>query len=223
VLGIAAALALQATGNLYAAKRWLGLRPGIFRNVTAGPGLTCDEEEKAVAGKHLAVYYSGWIDRQSATGERGLMFDTTKLSQTFNFLLGSGMVIQGWERGLPGLCKGTRVTLVVPPELAYGSRGYSFYHIPSPRDIPADATLRFDVEIVNVSSTPFPGPDMFSQIDLNLNGEITQDELEAFFERHGKEVPDDFLASEDENKDGAIQWEEFSGPKRHRPPPKVEL
>ena len=73
---------------------------------------------------------------------KGKLFDRTT-SSTFNFEIGAGYVIQGWDEGLIGLCKGAKAILIIPPELGYGDRGAG-------GAIPGGATLRFDVEVVDI-------------------------------------------------------------------------
>ena len=97
---------------------------------------------EATAGRTVSVDYTGWLYSQSAAGNRGRQFDTSRGRQPISFALGTGRVIAGWDQGLQGMKVGGQRTLVIPPSLAYGSQGNP--------DIPANATLVFDVELVEV-------------------------------------------------------------------------
>ncbi|XP_014675049.1 PREDICTED: peptidyl-prolyl cis-trans isomerase FKBP2-like isoform X2 [Priapulus caudatus] len=77
--------------------------------------------------------------------ENGQVFDTSRREGRgpFTFVLGQKQVIPGWEKGVVGMCVGEIRKLIIPPELAYGSKGV-------PPQIPGDATLLFQVELVAV-------------------------------------------------------------------------
>ena len=69
------------------------------------------------------MHYTGSIDESSATGDKGSKFDSSRdRGSTFDFRLGGGQVIRGWDEGLIGLCKGAKATLIIPPEMGYGAR-----------------------------------------------------------------------------------------------------
>ena len=97
--------------------------------------------DEAVAGRRLSVNYTGWLYDASRPENKGQQFDS---GQNFQFTLGSGQVIAGWDQGFTGMREGGLRRLVIPPELAYGSSGAGGV-------IPPNATLVFDVELVNVS------------------------------------------------------------------------
>lgn len=89
----------------------------------------------AEAGRFVEVHYTGWL-------ANGFQFDTSRDgNQPFEFRLGQDSVIQGWEEGLLGMKVGGKRRLVIPSKLGYGSRG-------SYPDIPPDAVLVFDVELL---------------------------------------------------------------------------
>ncbi|MBC9797377.1 peptidylprolyl isomerase [Sinomicrobium weinanense] len=93
--------------------------------------------DKAVKGKTVSVHYEGMLTD-------GSVFDSSyKRNQPIDFQLGVGQVIPGWEEGIGLLNTGGKARLVIPPQLAYGSRGAGGV-------IPPNATLVFDVELVNV-------------------------------------------------------------------------
>jgi FKBP-type peptidyl-prolyl cis-trans isomerase FkpA len=90
----------------------------------------------AEIGRMVEVHYTGWL----ADGTR---FDSSyERNQTYDFVLGTGAVIAGWEEGIAGMRAGGRRRLVIPPSLAYGRDGYGV--------IPPYATLVFDTELVAV-------------------------------------------------------------------------
>lgn len=96
----------------------------------------------AVAGKTLTVNYTGWFYGESRPDKKGPVFDTSIGGDPFEFTLGVGEVIEGWDRGALGMKVGGLRQLVVPPSLAYGS----FRSGP----IPPNATLVFEIELLDV-------------------------------------------------------------------------
>jgi FKBP-type peptidyl-prolyl cis-trans isomerase FkpA len=99
--------------------------------------------KEAVAGKTVDVNYTGWLHEPKAPRQRGKQFDSSVGRGPFSFPLGAGRVIRGWDEGVAGMKVGGKRTLVIPPELAYGSRGAGGV-------IPPNATLVFDVELLDV-------------------------------------------------------------------------
>lgn len=92
---------------------------------------------EAGPGKKVTVDYTGWLSN-------GQKFDSSKdRGQPFSFNLGSHQVIQGWDQGVAGMKVGGIRRLTIPPALAYGERG-------APGAIPMNASLQFDVELLNV-------------------------------------------------------------------------
>jgi FKBP-type peptidyl-prolyl cis-trans isomerase FkpA len=98
---------------------------------------------EATAGRTLTVNYTGWLYNPSGQDGKGSQFDTSVGKAPFSFPLGRGSVISGWDRGVAGMRVGGVRRLVLPPELAYGPGG-------NPPAIPGNATLVFDVELLNV-------------------------------------------------------------------------
>ena len=99
---------------------------------------------EAVAGKTVAVHYTGWLFDAAATDNKGKKFDSSRdRGDAFRFPLGAGRVIAGWDQGVAGMKVGGQRTLVIPPELGYGARGAG-------GAIPPNATLMFDVELLGV-------------------------------------------------------------------------
>lgn len=180
-------------------------------NVYEGP-TECSPEDTVTAGNNLSMHYTGTIDESSATGEKGLEFDSSRpRGQTFDFKIGQGRVIKGWDEGLIGLCKGAKATLIIPPEMGYGASGAG-------ASIPGGATLNFDVEVVDISDKDPPPPNFFVQIDIDGDSKISKEEIDAYFTAMGREVPEGLWENEDKDQDGFISWDEFSGPKGDTPP-----
>lgn len=99
---------------------------------------------EAVEGNNVSVHYTGWLYDKSAADNKGKKFDSSRdRGQPFEFPLGAGRVIKGWDQGVAGMKVGGQRTLIIPPGLGYGSRGAGGV-------IPPNATLIFDVELLNV-------------------------------------------------------------------------
>ncbi len=91
----------------------------------------------AESGSKVTVHYTGWL-------ENGQKFDSSKDRDTpFQFRLGAGEVISGWDEGVAGMQTGGQRKLTIPSQLAYGSRGAGGV-------IPPNATLIFEVELLAV-------------------------------------------------------------------------
>jgi FKBP-type peptidyl-prolyl cis-trans isomerase FkpA len=95
-------------------------------------------------GKGLSVNYTGWLYDPSRPDLKGRMFDTSKDRGPFNFVLGAGQVIPGWDQGFDGMKIGGRRRLIIPPNLAYGVDGAGN------GIIPPNATLVFEMELLDV-------------------------------------------------------------------------
>jgi FKBP-type peptidyl-prolyl cis-trans isomerase len=104
----------------------------VYWDLTTGQGVV------AAKGSKVKVHYTGWLL------EEGTKFDSSyDRKQPLEFTLGAGQVIKGWELGVAGMKAGGKRQLRIPPELAYGWRG-------QPPDIPRNAYLIFDVELLDV-------------------------------------------------------------------------
>jgi len=95
------------------------------------------EGDEAQSGSMVSVHYTGWLTN-------GTKFDSSvDRNESFDFPLGRGHVIRGWDEGVAGMKVGGKRKLTIPPELGYGARGAGGV-------IPANATLVFDVELLAV-------------------------------------------------------------------------
>jgi len=104
--------------------------------------LTLGSGAEAVEGDYVSVNYSGWL--QNPDGSAGELFDSSvERNEPFEFPLGAGHVIKGWDEGVQGMKVGGKRRLIIPSSLGYGSRGAGGV-------IPPDATLIFDVELLSV-------------------------------------------------------------------------
>ena len=102
------------------------------------------EGDLAVSGKEVLVHYTGWLYDEAAPDNKGAKFDSSRdRSDPFDFPLGAGHVIKGWDQGVEGMKVGGQRTLVIPAHLGYGARGAGGV-------IPPNATLVFDVELLEV-------------------------------------------------------------------------
>ena len=100
--------------------------------------LSVGEGAEAVAGKHVTVHYTGWLTD-------GTKFDSSlDRNDPFDFPLGRGHVIRGWDEGVAGMKVGGKRKLTIPPEMGYGARGAGGV-------IPPNATLVFEVELLGVA------------------------------------------------------------------------
>jgi FKBP-type peptidyl-prolyl cis-trans isomerase FkpA len=159
-LGVKGALGMSNRAGRVQALLVLGLSAGLFLTLPAtAPGQQAEKagktEEKvitttsglqyvdlvvgegveAVAGKTAVVNYTGWL-------ENGTKFDSSKdRNDPFEFKLGAGQVIRGWDEGVAGMKVGGVRRLTIPPQLGYGDRGAGGV-------IPPKATLIFEVELL---------------------------------------------------------------------------
>ena len=131
---IAAVAQLAGTGN--AANQVIEMPDGLkYTDTKPGDGAT------AAAGNKVSVHYTGWL---SNDGAKGAKFDSSvDRGQPFDFTLSAHQVIAGWDEGVAGMKVGGQRTLIIPPELGYGTRGAGGV-------IPPNATLIFDVELLKV-------------------------------------------------------------------------
>ncbi len=126
------AFAAQGSGPTKVTGNPVTLPDGLkYWDIKVGTG------ETATPGKTVSVHYTGWL-------ENGKKFDSSvDRGEPFQFKLGAGQVIKGWDEGVAGMKVGGKRQLRIPPELGYGSRGAGGV-------IPPNATLIFDVELLGV-------------------------------------------------------------------------
>jgi len=179
---------------------------------------TCDVVARN--GNMIKMHYVGTL-------EDGKKFDSSlDRNEPFQFQLGVGQVIKGWEEGVLGMCVGEKRKLIIPPALGYGDQGAGDI-------IPGGATLYFDVELIGAEEGPTP-VNVFKQIDIDADNALTRDEISSYLKQQvasmqeaggeqGEEarkmledqdkLVEEIFAHEDKDKDGLISHEEFSGPK----------
>lgn len=179
-------------------------------------------KRKSAKGDLLVVHYTGWLAKS------GRKFDTTvdvrRRYAPFEFVVGTGYVIKGWDIGLMDMCPGEKRRLTVPPSLAYGKKGLRGI-------IPPNATLIFLIDMLDMRhAAPNYAPmDLFSSLDKDNDKTLSREEVSHYVDYQVKmyrnknapkltpeekeKMVDDIMAKEDKNGDGVIQHSEFSGPK----------
>jgi len=179
-----------------------------------------DCERRSASGDHLSMHYTGTLL------DGGKKFDSSlDRGQPFEFQLGVGHVIKGWDEGLVGMCPGDRRRLTIPPGLAYGDRGAG-------ADIPGGAWLVFEVECLAVSDAPETEDggaeggnpedmmEIFSKIDTDEDKKLSPDEIKAYVQEQQSEEPmeageldqmiGEVMQQADKDKDGHISEKEFN-------------
>ncbi len=107
-----------------------------YKSLVKAEVISEGQGETTKAGDKITVNYTGML-------QDGTVFDSSVGKAPFDFTLGGGRVIKGWDYGLEGYKVGSKVKLTLPPEIAYGSA--------SNGKIPANSTLVFDVEILGIT------------------------------------------------------------------------
>jgi FKBP-type peptidyl-prolyl cis-trans isomerase FkpA len=126
----AAAAAAPATGTESMSLQKIELTPGNGAEIKSG--------------QTALVHYTGWLFDAATPENKGKQFDSSVGGEPFEFPLGAGAVIRGWDEGVVGLKPGGKRRLVIPPDMGYGARGAGGGLIPP------NATLVFDVELVEI-------------------------------------------------------------------------
>ena len=128
--GTSTSAAAQAQGTVMTTASGLQITDS-----TAGTGASPQK------GQRCVMHYTGWLYNN---GAKGAKFDSSvDRGQPFEFVIGVGQVIKGWDEGVASMKVGGKRTLIIPPELGYGARGAGGV-------IPPGATLMFDVELLGV-------------------------------------------------------------------------
>ena len=110
----------------------------IIKDTVLGSG------RQAEKGLAVTVHYTGWLYDPNQKDGKGKKFDSSlDRNDPFVFNLGGGQVIRGWDDGVDGMKIHGKRTLIIPPDMGYGSRGAGGV-------IPPNATLIFDVELLGV-------------------------------------------------------------------------
>lgn len=114
--------------------------------VTTPSGLKIEDSKvgegaSPATGQTCIMHYTGWL---YVNGQKGSKFDSSvDRGEPFEFPIGTGRVIKGWDEGVASMKVGGKRTLIIPPELGYGARGAGGV-------IPPNATLVFDVELLGI-------------------------------------------------------------------------
>jgi hypothetical protein len=112
--------------------KWVTLQSGLkYQDLKVGSGVP------AKKGDTLLVHYTGWLARTAK------QIDSSTGKKPFEFELGAGKVIKGWDEGVAGMKPGGKRKLLIPAELAYGAEGH-------PAGIPPNADLIFEVEFLGI-------------------------------------------------------------------------
>ncbi|MCK9908980.1 FKBP-type peptidyl-prolyl cis-trans isomerase [Microbacteriaceae bacterium K1510] len=141
---VLAALALIASLGIAITSSSPALAQG--KTMTTASGLQITDTQTGTGaspqrGQTAVVHYTGWL---YANGAKGKKFDSSvDRNEPFEFPVGMGRVIKGWDEGVATMKIGGKRTLIIPPELGYGARGAGGV-------IPPNATLIFDVELLAV-------------------------------------------------------------------------
>jgi FKBP-type peptidyl-prolyl cis-trans isomerase len=160
----------------------------------------------------------GYVDETSPVGNKfDIFLDTRNSEAPFSFIIGEEEIIEGFEKGVIGMCRGEKRTIIVEPNLAYGESASG--------DIPAGSILHFDVEILHKWDNDLSleqeearetllAPNIFAKIDTNKDAFISKDEYLFYFQsKLTKDSLDEYFKMEDTDGDIKISWGEFTGPK----------
>ncbi len=135
----------QVTETETAAIAEIEIAPGLTARV-----LRTGDGQVAQAGDIVVVHYTGWLHDEAAADNHGSKFDSSvDRGEHFQFPLGAGRVIKGWDQGVEGMAIGELRELTIAPEMAYGDRGAG-------SAIPPGATLVFEIELFDLQDLSAP-------------------------------------------------------------------
>lgn len=117
------------------------ITPPELAKIENAPG----KGEVCAPGQKVSVHYTGWLRDPKAKNQRGKEFDSSRKRGPFEFNLGAGQVIRGWDQGVAGMKVGGKRTLIIPSALGYGAHGTGNGLIPP------NADLVFEVELLKIS------------------------------------------------------------------------
>merc|ERR1712098_514435 len=156
-----------------------------------------DCEKKTKSGDNLSMHYTGTIDKSSSKGETNKKFDSSlDRNSPFEFRLGTGQVIKGWDEGLLDMCIGEKRTLIIPPHLGYGEKGAG-------GQIPGGATLNFEVECIDILEAPeeHEEDNIFKEMDTDGDKKLSKEEVKTWFkDKYQEEIPNELWEQEDKDK-----------------------
>jgi len=105
--------------------------------------------EAIADGQVAIVHYTGWLYDPAVPDQKGAKFDSSREREApFRFTVGAGQVIKGWDQGVLGMQVGGQRRLTIPPDLGYGATGSG--------DVPGNAALVFDVELLGIEPISAP-------------------------------------------------------------------
>jgi FK506-binding protein 2 len=186
-------------------------------------------EGSAQTGQHIEVHYKGWY---SVDGSDDTVFGESKhedgTGKPLMFTMGKGEVIEGWEKGVSGMCVGEKRIVIIPPKLAFGDSD-------SGGHIPKGATLKLDLELLNITATldeqhaaTLDEDSMrgfFDSVDYNSDGKLSPEELYNYLTHFGKgqaahademltDIHGTGFSAHDTDGDGLLTFEEWHPSKR---------
>ena len=136
---------IQVTETDIAAAEVIDIAPGLTARI-----LRTGDGQVAQAGDIVVVHYTGWLFDEASENNRGGKFDSSvDRGEHFQFPLGAGRVIKGWDQGVEGMAIGELRELTIAPEMAYGDRGAGAV-------IPPGSTLVFEVELFELQNLSTP-------------------------------------------------------------------
>lgn len=131
--------------NLAPAKIVNGEPTFRIRDLKLGTG------KEAKNGAKISVHYTAWLFDLNAPDRRGKEFESTKGKNPYEFTLGRGELLKGWEQGFFGFQVGGKRELTIPPAMGYGAHGF-------PKKVPPNASLVYEIDLIDVSEPSAPNP-----------------------------------------------------------------